>query len=186
MQHVARWCDWHGSGLEHCVLREGAEGLTLEGVVAGPDAASFGASYLVRTDARFHTREVRLRFTGGPRLHLASDGMGRWTDMIGGSALAVLDGCLDVDIGVTPATNTLPIRRLGLAAGERGEILAAHVPPPQRWAAEVLPRPAHQRYTCLGGRHYRYEGLDSGFSAELEVDASGLVLEYPDAFRRLD
>lgn len=30
-----------------------------------------------------------------------------------------------------------------------------------------------------------HEGLDSGFSAEIEVDAAGLVLDYPGVFRRL-
>ncbi len=30
----ARWMDWEYKGLEHCVCRETADGLTLEGVVA--------------------------------------------------------------------------------------------------------------------------------------------------------
>jgi hypothetical protein len=48
-----------------------------------------------------------------------------------------------------------------------------------------------QRYTCLqsGERDglYRYEdkGLLHGFTADLLVDASGLVLDYPGLFRRM-
>lgn len=49
-----------------------------------------------------------------------------------------------------------------------------------------------QRYTCLeltssGGR-YRYESLVNGvssFTAELPVDRDGLVLDYPELFRRV-
>ena len=49
-----------------------------------------------------------------------------------------------------------------------------------------LPLRAEQRYTCLRqGRRYLYEGLFRGFSAELELDEAGLVLDYPDTFRRV-
>ena len=46
-----------------------------------------------------------------------------------------------------------------------------------------------QRYTCLethpqGGR-YRYESLSSGFTAELAIDAAGLVIDYQDLWKRL-
>ena len=49
-----------------------------------------------------------------------------------------------------------------------------------------------QRYTCLdatptGGR-YRFESLTEGavsFTAELPLDGDGLVLDYPNLFRRV-
>jgi hypothetical protein len=46
-----------------------------------------------------------------------------------------------------------------------------------------------QRYTCLearpeGGR-YRYENTASGFTAELTVDAAGLVIDYAELWKRL-
>ncbi|MFW8636517.1 putative glycolipid-binding domain-containing protein [Cribrihabitans pelagius] len=185
MQRVARWCDWQRQGLEHCVLTETADGLRLEGVAAGSDPVAFGAHYRVGTDAQFHTREVRLSFAGGHSLHLASDGRGQWRDVARGTALPALEGCLDIDIGITPATNTLPIRRLGLAEGASAEILAAFVPPPETGGAEIALRMARQRYTRLGEDRYRYEGLESGFTADIEVDAAGLVLDYPGVFRRL-
>ena len=47
-------------------------------------------------------------------------------------------------------------------------------------------RRAEQRYTCLTpDRRYRYEGLFRAFTAELEVDEVGLMLDYPDTFRRV-
>ena len=43
-----------------------------------------------------------------------------------------------------------------------------------------------QRYTCIEpGRRYLYEAVDRTFSAELEVDEDGLVVDYPTLFRRL-
>ena len=46
--------------------------------------------------------------------------------------------------------------------------------------------PAQQRYTCLiVDRRYRYEGLFRSFKADLELDRFGLVMDYPDTFRRM-
>jgi hypothetical protein len=43
--------------------------------------------------------------------------------------------------------------------------------------------PERQRYGCLeaqaDGGLYRFEALPSGFTAELPVDADGLVIDYP-------
>ena len=41
-----------------------------------------------------------------------------------------------------------------------------------------------QRYTRLGDRLWRYEGLFRDFVADLAVDDMGLVLDYPQLFRR--
>lgn len=183
---VARWQDWEGHGLEHCLCRASADGLTLEGVVAGTRHGAYGGYYLVRADADFRTRVVQVVYVGGPRLHVESDGLGNWRDVIGNRTLPTLNGCIDVDIGITPATNTLPIKRLSLREQESREITVAYVPLPDQIDGDFLPRPVEQRYTCLTpDRRYRYEGLFRAFTAELEVDDAGLVLDYPDTFRRV-
>lgn len=108
---------------------------------------------------------------------------GVWTDS-SGKHLPELDGCLDIDITVTPYTNTLPINRLKLAEGEAAEIDVAwiHVP-------EMRVEKAPQRYTLLErhatGARYRFDGLDSGFRAAIDVDTDGLVTTYPRLFERL-
>ena len=94
-----------------------------------------------------------------------------------------LDGCIDVDISATPFTNTLPIRRLGLEPGESEELAVTYVRVP-----ELLVGAERQRYSCLeaqaNGELYRFEALPSGFTAELPIDAEGLVIDYPGLFRR--
>ena len=44
--------------------------------------------------------------------------------------------------------------------------------------------PAAQDYTKLGPTRFRYRSLSSGFTADLTVDADGLVVEYPPFWRR--
>jgi hypothetical protein len=38
------------------------------------------------------------------------------------------EGCLDIDLGFSPSTNLLPIRRLTLAVGEAATVRAAWLP----------------------------------------------------------
>jgi hypothetical protein len=125
-------------------------------------------------------REVELALLGSDaRLALRSDGAGRWTDDRG-RPLPELDGCIDVDISVSPFTNTLPIRRLGLAPDTSDDVVVVYLDVPALTA-----RPSRQRYTCLGPGRYLFESLQTGFRAELSVDADGLVLDYHGLFRRL-
>jgi uncharacterized protein len=84
--------------------------------------------------------------------------------------------CVDVDLGFTPATNTLPIRRLGLEVGEAAELAVAWL----RWPTLRVER-AEQRYERLARDRYRYSSGD--FEADLTVDEHGLVVEYEGVWR---
>jgi uncharacterized protein len=101
--------------------------------------------------------------------------------------ILTLQGCLDVDISVTPFTNTLPIRRLALQPSSTATLSMAYIEIPQMHV-----KVTEQRYTCLevtpSGGKYRFESLEHGvasFSADLPVDQEGLVLDYPGLFRRV-
>lgn len=189
MHEIVRWTEWDGTGLEHLVLKSHEAGFRADSVVIGGRGDSpYGARYQVSCDTRWRTREVRLDYIGTHSMHVATDGDGHWFDMLAGQQpIPELDGCFDVDIGVTPLTNTLPIKRLGLSGGASKQIRAAYVPlPSQIKNQRLLPEPADQRYTCLEENQlYRYEGLFRSFSADLAVDAYGLVKDYPETFRRL-
>lgn len=180
-QHVA-WAPWSGPGHEHLVLRDVPRGLTAHSSVQGvtDSGRPFSLRYSLRTDSACRVREVELALLGGDaRLALRSDGAGRWTDEKG-RALPALDDCIDVDISVTPFTNTLPIRRLGLAPDSSDDVTVVYFSVP-----EFTVRRSRQRYTCLGPERYLFESLETGYRAELRVDAHGLVLEYSGLFRRI-
>lgn len=112
-----------------------------------------------------------------PLLMLSADGNGNWH--VGEEDRPNLHGCLDIDLGCSPSTNTLPIRRLKLSIGESAEVTAAWVRFP-----DLTVQPLRQRYTCLAHDRYRYESLESGFTVELTVDEQGLVVDYPGGWRR--
>lgn len=188
MEWNVMWAAWDGNGLEHMRLRDTVDGLVVDSVVLGlKDEQPFRLQYLIRCDQTWKVRSCTLnllRFFGDDEVDISvwTDGQGHWTD-VNGNQLPALDGCIDVDISVTPFTNTLPIRRLALQAGQSAELLVAYIAVP-----EMTVQPMLQRYTCLESRDdgglYRYESVESGYVAELPVDAQGLVLDYPDGWKR--
>lgn len=113
-------------------------------------------------------------------LSLRTDGLGHWR-YGNGRDIGELQGCLDIDIWPTPFTNSFPIRREPMAIGERRQFRVAWI-----FAPDLAVHPQLQAYTRLADRLYLFESLDgSGFSAELPVDKDGIVLDYPNLFRRV-
>ncbi|HYE21459.1 MAG TPA: putative glycolipid-binding domain-containing protein [Tepidisphaeraceae bacterium] len=112
------------------------------------------------------------------RIDLSADGAGNW--VVDGVARPELAGALDVDLGFTPATNSLPIRRMGLAVGEARDVRTAWVRFP-----ELRVEALEQTYLREGERAYRYRALVDGevFSARLDVDEFGRVVEYEGLWR---
>jgi hypothetical protein len=127
--------------------------------------------YAIELDAVGRTRRAVIRPVGPSKsvIELQADEDGRWVEK--GVPAPILDGCLDVDLGFSPMTNSLPIWRLGLAPGETRAIRAAWVRFPD-FTVEVL-RQTYER-TAEGTYVYRSDG----FEARLLVDAEGIVEEY--------
>jgi uncharacterized protein len=174
------WEDVETAALDRCRLEAGPDGLRLSGIVLTPaHGTPLDVRYLVEATPDGLTRRVELELDGGAtRRVLLADGTGhwRWED---GPDLPQVDGALDVDLTVTPATNTLPIRRLAaLQPGQAADLQMAWVQFPD---LEVIP--SAQRYERLAPDRWRFSTGD--FSAELRVDPDGLVLDYGGLFRSL-
>lgn len=131
-------------------------------------------AYEATLDRDWVFRDLSVR-THDRRLDIAHDGLWR----VDGQPRPDLAEAVDIDLAFSPFTNTLPIRRLGLAIGSAAEIVTAYVEVP---SLRVSPDP--QRYTRIGDRRYLYESLDSDFSREVTVDGEGFVLDYPGLYTR--
>ncbi len=183
------WRRLNEPGLEYCTVTYADKGVFFDGhVIVALEDRPLRVEYTVECDVAWATGGLSLRcyFADATTsmLELRRDDTNVWhrvdpahlTDDVG---LPQITGCVDVDLGITPATNTLPICRLGLAVGESADVTAAWVRFPS-----LAVQPLRQRYTRLDTSRYRYESA-TGFTAELNVDDLGLVTDYPGGWERV-
>ena len=171
-----------GLSVEHFRIEPGVGGPELAGTVLIAEAGlPLRVEYRIACDADWRTRWVEIAQSHrGARtaLRLDHDLAGTWRR--NGTAAPDLDGCSDVDLGVSPSTNALPINRLRLALGGSARIRAAWVLFP---GLDVTP--AEQDYERVGEARYRYRSVASGFEAEIETDEDGLPVDYAGIWRRI-
>lgn len=176
------WRRLEEPGHDACRLLASGDGWRLEGTgVFRTTAGACCLHYQVLADSQFHTRRALVTgYLGRRAIDLRIDasgraGSGRWR--LNGEPAPGVDGCLDVDLGFTPATNLLPIRRLALRIGEAADAPAAYLSfPALRFRA--LP----QRYQRTGRYAYGYESPTFGYAATLTVTRHGAVRDYPGLF----
>jgi uncharacterized protein len=184
-------------GAEHTILDD-AHGLRAHGTIVAGAPVPYTLRYELRTDETWTggslavsaegdgwTRTVGLqRATGRWRVTAGEQGdLDRALVAAGRARLLLpgaedpdtLDPALDLDLGFSPLTNTLPIRRLGLlgaSAGTAATITAAWVLVPSLTVVA-----AEQTYTVLAADRIRY--ASGTFTAELTIDPKGYVVDYP-------
>jgi hypothetical protein len=180
MKRVVAWQRLDTPGIEYAEVT--IRPLCIEGeVVLFDEGAASAISYRVECDDAGVTSRaiVLVKREGALAVRtLVRDGAGIWS--VDGLVTPELDGAFDVDVAITPSTNTLPIRRLGLAIGQRAEVTAAWVQFP---SLEVVP--LRQSYRRLDRERYEYEAPDHAFRAALTLDPDGVVQTYGALWTRL-
>src|ERR1041384_4737352 len=168
-----RWLQ--GTGLERFeFLHAGSELIFRGTILTLAQAEAMEARYELVCDQAFLTRRahISVRNSTGERTLTISAENGRWYE--NDRENTKVRGALDIDLGWSPSTNTLPIRRLNLQVGESsGEFIAAWV----RFPGLTL-EPLPQEYVRLAERLYRYSSRRGSFTAQLQVDDQKLVVDY--------
>jgi uncharacterized protein len=176
---MRRFLAWRGLDewrAEGCRIERDDQGFRAVGVQLG---STYQLDYGLETDPGLLTRRlvVTVKDADGERgvLLERSEEDGAWS--ANGEPVAGFEDALDIDLALSPLTNYMPIARLG---GEPTEHVMAWIDVP---SLEVTR--SRQRYEPLGRRRVRFVGLDDGFTAELDLDADGFVLHYPDLAGRV-
>ncbi len=185
MERIVRGVLWHrvldGRSMEAAWLSELDAGWAISGAITGAEGdAPLEAHYRLECDKSWRTSSlhVRQKRANDQRALILRCQEGVWSS--GDTERPDLAGCVDVDLGLSPSTNSLPINRLRLRIGEEKELRVAWIRFP---ALEVVM--ARQSYLRLGERSYRYASLSSGFQAVVEVDDYGLVRSYEGIWNRV-
>ncbi|MGH8898453.1 MAG: putative glycolipid-binding domain-containing protein [Egibacteraceae bacterium] len=175
------------------------DGVSASGTQLGVDPVPYRLDYRLEAGERFITRWLEVEVTGAGwarRLDLRHDGEGVWVcqaDEEGdadlppaGGAVEAVAGALDCDLGRSPLTNLMPVRRHALHERPGSvDFLMAWVGVP-----DLGLHPSHQRYEHRRrhplGAVVRYVGAHRAFVGDLELDRDGLVLVYPQLAERID
>ncbi len=193
---------WEGTDewrAEAVTMELGADGVHAHGTQLGADPLPYRLDYRLAAPA-FVTDSLEVDVAGdgwGRSLRLARAGDGDWTidaraegdaplGPPGGDA-GPLRGAIDCDLGLSPLTNLLPIRRDRIhETVARADYVMAWVSVPDLGVIAYPQRYEHVRRHD-GGSVVRFTslGVDEGFQADLQLDSDGLVVVYPELTRRI-
>jgi len=170
------WRRLDHEGHDCCRLKRHANGWCLEGVALFlHEARPTCLRYVVQCDDQWCTREATvLGWVGEDELslsiiHTDADG---W--LLNDVAQSLPDGLVDLDLGFTPATNTIALRRLALGVGEGRRAPAAYLAFPEL-RLDLL----EQDYRRLAQHRYAYSAPRFSYEAVLMVTDEGFVTSYP-------
>jgi len=178
---IVLWRNLSVSGSDYCALYRLPNSWLLKGtaLAALKENDPLLVHYEVECDQNWHTSNVEVHCAHGTTHHHLELQAHSSTWRRDGQPLPQVQGCLDVDIAITPATNTLPIRRFRLAPGAAQDVTAAWIKIP-----ELTIEPLPQRYTNIDNHRYHYQSANN-FSADLEIDEQAMIVRYSDLWHRI-
>lgn len=170
------WRRVNSPGLEWCEITETTKGAVLTGVVLQKSKRAIcRLDYTIRCDSSWRTASATIQgYVGRTKvqMELNADRKGTW--FLNERRIRGIDGCIDVDLGFSPSTNLLPIRRLELRSGEPMQVTACWVAFPS-----LAVRPLRQTYLRQDRTTVHYESAGGKFQRDLRVNSKGVVLSYP-------
>jgi hypothetical protein len=179
MQTNILWTGREYYSLENCLVTNTGSGSEISSVIVGKyNNLIYRVDYTIRTNQNWETvfTEISYRHNNASdHFVFEGDGKGNWSR--NGAPAAGFAGCLDVDIPLTPFTNSLPINRLKLTDNEEREIQVIYID-----LLETEIKLVRQKYTRLSKAEYHYENIPNDFEAKITVDESGFVIDYPSLF----
>jgi uncharacterized protein len=169
-------------GHDICQLFRLDRGWCISGTSLFLDRKPCHLHYKVYTDTAWRTRSAFIHGFRGKKaveLRIRRVDSGRW-QINNNISKDDLTDCIDIDLGFTPATNMIVIRRLALKVGQRAEAPAAYLQFPK---LQLVKLP--QTYVRIGRDRYQYDAPTVRYSGILRVSTIGSVTEYPGLFEQI-
>lgn len=164
------WRKLDGPGHDSCRLFELPKAWFLTGSAVFHDSGKpCHLAYEVVADTAWKTKRAKVcGFAGSHAVALAirCSATRQWT--VDGIEQGSVAGCVDLDLGFTPATNLIAIRRLSLKVGQRSEAPAAYLTFPALRIEKLV-----QIYRRTGRTAYEYEAPRFSYKGTLAVSPLG-------------
>lgn len=165
--HAVVWVRQDESGNDACRFADAEGGYLIDG--SSTDAKGSILTYRIRAREDGTTRRARIGAKSRIFVSRAPDN----TWLLNGTPATAVEEAEDIDLGFTPATLTLPIRRLKLSIGDDAEIMVARLDLENDRLTPlnlVLRRTADKEYECLNA--------DTGKTSHLVVDGHGIIQRF--------
>jgi hypothetical protein len=182
MQKNILWTGIENRSLENLIITFTDTGTETTSCIIGFDNnAVYKAEYKISTDHLWQTISLEIKTQCNDLIQtikFQSDGKGNWRTNEQPST--IFEGCIDIDISLSPFTNTLPINRLNLSEGQSETIKVLYI--------DILNHKLNmvrQVYTKLTKTKYKYQNVPNDFESIITVDEDGLVVSYPQLFKRV-
>lgn len=169
--------------IENLSLEKDSRNITVKSLVKGiKNNRPISFNYLLKVTNDWEVESVRIKslLDNKPDINLKSNLNGKWFSE-NDNDLKHLQDCIDIDISVTPFTNSLPINRIKDKLRNRTELTVLYFDL-INWEVKSV----KQFYTKLKDQVYLYESASSNFKSEIFTDKEGIVLDYPNLFERIN
>lgn len=176
LEHTVLWRRLDSPGHDSCCLWKSSDGWQLSGTAIFLfDQKPCLLSYEVNTDTNWKTCAANISGHIGKSiiaLTIARTPNNNWS--INDIEVQAAADCIDLDLGFTPATNLIAIRRLSLATGARS-------PAPAAWLEfpDFTLKQLEQQYHRISYDRYEYTAPDVDYADVLEVNDYGAIVRYP-------
>jgi hypothetical protein len=182
MNKTMIWQNIESFGLEYTELSFNEKVINVDGtVIVLENNYPYKVNYHITLDNNWVVKQLDVVIDHiNQTLHLSSNGKGQWFDE-NGVEISHLSGAIDIDLSITPFTNTLPINRLKWRkqVPNHFEMVFISVP-------DLTVKKVSQSYELMnetfGLRTFKYKC--GAFETNIEVDKHGLVMDYPGIFTR--
>ncbi len=162
--YAVLWVRQDGPGNDACRFADAEGGYLIDGSSTDGDLNILRYRIRARDDGT--TRRVRIGAKSRIFVRRAPDD----TWMLNGTAVPAVTGAKDIYFGFSPATFTLPIRRLKLGVGDEAEILVARLD-----LENVQLKPLHLVVRRTANNEYEWLETETNTTSYLSVDAQGIV-----------
>lgn len=179
-KHVLRWESDLYKSTEQCVVDYRQQEIAVSSTVTGNyDSIKYTVEYTIRATLEWKTISFKISHTLNSASHQieAEQKNGEW--IVNGKVREEFRNCIDIDITVTPFTNSLPIHRLDLQFNKPEKIEVFYIN-----VLENSIYPVVQQYTKKSDTCYNFQNVPNDFEADIITDTEGFVVHYPELFER--
>ncbi len=181
MQYNIVWAGLEYHSVENCLISSNKQGTKIASSIIGLyEGRIYKVDYTIKVNSKWETQEIRIRARHSDHeqeIVLLKDNEDGW--IMNNEKAYAFTGCIDVDIALTPFTNSLPVNRLKMREGEEQTISVIYFDL-LNWDV----KPVKQLYRKISENSYHYENIPNNFQADITVDKQGFVIEYPGLFNR--